>query len=578
MMQPDRTNDHASQPGPIPGPGLYIAIWVLLMAVSLFTRPILPVDETRYLAVAWEMWHSNNFLVPHLNGETYSHKPPLLFWAFHIGWNVFGINDWWPRLIAPLFGLGTLYLTVKLALQIWPQRQHISALAPLILIGCLFWALFTTMTMFDMIVAFFSVLGLLGIVIAWRARGAGTSSCKGFMIFAIAIGFGLLAKGPAILLHVLPIALLAPLWGKHLEGLQTDAKPSGLLGWYMRILFAVVLGTLIVLAWAIPAAAAGGEAYANAIFWGQSTGRMVNSFAHGRPWWWYLAVLPPLLLPWFVWPRLWRATQQIGKRCLDDSGIRFCLCWFVPAFVAFSLISGKQLHYLLPEFPALAMMMAFMLTTSTVTKNVTPNVTTNERPDTLQRSLWVPVIFFIFIGALIVFTMPGLLPEKFKTRYPTMTYEWAWLISIVGVIILWLPIKTLRQCIIALTGLSAATAMAVHLIVMPMMMNSFDIRPLARQLGGWERQGIGLAHMNKYHGQYHFAGRLTQLMALVGNSPNQLENWMAKNPNGRVVTYYNPGKIPTAAKPVYVRRFRGTYAVVWDVKTILAHPGIAYRK
>jgi len=47
-------------------PTIYItsAIWVLLMATALMTRPHLPVDETRYLAVAWEMWLRSDFLVP----------------------------------------------------------------------------------------------------------------------------------------------------------------------------------------------------------------------------------------------------------------------------------------------------------------------------------------------------------------------------------------------------------------------------------------------------------------------------------------------------------------------------------
>ena len=548
-------------------PVLWTSLWIILMAVSLLTRPLLPVDETRYLAVAWEMWHSNNFLVPHLNGETYSHKPPLLFWAFHVGWTVFGINDWWPRLIAPLFGLGSLFLTAKLTLQIWPQRRQVTDFAPIILLGCIFWALFTTMTMFDMIVAFFSLLGLLGIVMAWRARCSGTSPCRGFILLTIAIGFGLLTKGPAILLHTLPVALLVPLWGNRLEGLPADKTTSRWFGWYAAIVLATIVGTAIVLAWALPAAHAGGEKYANAIFWGQSAGRMVDSFAHGRPFWWYLAVLPPLTLPWFVWPRLWHAVKQIGKASLSDGGIRFCLCWFLPAFVAFSLISGKQLHYLLPEFPAIAMVIAFLLTASKDTS-----------VDFHKQSLRIPILLFIAIGALVFLAMPDLLPVKFQTRYPAMAYEWAGLIVMAGAIILWLPVKSLRQAILALTGLTTATTIAVHLVVMPMLMNGFDIRPLARKLGEWERQGIPLAHMNKYHGQYHFVGRLTHPMPLVGNLAPQLEVWMAKHPNGRVVTYYNPNKIPTAAKPLYVRRFRGTYAAVWDVKTILAHPGIAYRK
>ena len=65
-----------------------------------------PVDETRYASVAWEMWLRGDFLVPFRNGEPYSHKPPLLFWLMHAGWALFGVNDWWPRLVAPLCALG----------------------------------------------------------------------------------------------------------------------------------------------------------------------------------------------------------------------------------------------------------------------------------------------------------------------------------------------------------------------------------------------------------------------------------------------------------------------------------------
>ena len=90
-------------------------LWLVVMAAGLALRPPLPVDETRYLAVAWEMWRDGNFLVPHLNGEAYSHKPPLLFWLINLGWGIFGLNDWWPRMVAPLFGLGSLFLTGALA-------------------------------------------------------------------------------------------------------------------------------------------------------------------------------------------------------------------------------------------------------------------------------------------------------------------------------------------------------------------------------------------------------------------------------------------------------------------------------
>ena len=57
--------------------------WLALLLLSLALRPLLPVDETRYIGVAWEMWQRGDFLVPWLNGEPYSHKPPLFFWLVH---------------------------------------------------------------------------------------------------------------------------------------------------------------------------------------------------------------------------------------------------------------------------------------------------------------------------------------------------------------------------------------------------------------------------------------------------------------------------------------------------------------
>ena len=75
--------------------GTLIAITAFL-AVALFgilARPLLPVDETRYLTVAWEMREGGHWLVPRLNGEIYPHKPPLLFWLINLVWWVTGVSE-----------------------------------------------------------------------------------------------------------------------------------------------------------------------------------------------------------------------------------------------------------------------------------------------------------------------------------------------------------------------------------------------------------------------------------------------------------------------------------------------------
>ena len=116
---------------------LSLLLLATLAVVALLTRPLVPIDETRYVSAAWEMWLRGDFLVPFKNGEPYSHKPPFMFWMFHAGWALFGVNDWWPRLVLPLFSAGALLLTFSLARRLWPQHVGLGGQATLVLVGAL---------------------------------------------------------------------------------------------------------------------------------------------------------------------------------------------------------------------------------------------------------------------------------------------------------------------------------------------------------------------------------------------------------------------------------------------------------
>ena len=104
--------------------------WMLFSIASLWLRPLWPVDETRYARVAWEMWLRGDFLVPYINGEPYSHKPPLLFWLIHAGWYVFGVDDIWPRVLEVLIGGAQLVLVSMLARRLFPSRPWMTKAAP----------------------------------------------------------------------------------------------------------------------------------------------------------------------------------------------------------------------------------------------------------------------------------------------------------------------------------------------------------------------------------------------------------------------------------------------------------------
>jgi 4-amino-4-deoxy-L-arabinose transferase-like glycosyltransferase len=160
--------------------------------------------------------------------------------------------------------------------------------------------------MFDMLLTTCVLVGLIAL-----AQAAATGRRRWHALFAAAIAFGILAKGPVIFLHLLPVALLAPLW------LRPDAERGR---WYRRTAGAVLGGILLAGFWVVPAALFGGDAYREKILWTQTAGRVTESFSHARGWWYYLVVFPLLTLPWFVWRRVWSGLRRVIGEGDPDCG------------------------------------------------------------------------------------------------------------------------------------------------------------------------------------------------------------------------------------------------------------------
>lgn len=535
------------------GPVLLLAA---LAVAAILTRPLTPIDETRYVGVAWEMWLKNEYLVLFKNGEPYSHKPPLLFWLYNLGWAVTGVNEWWPRLVSPLFSFGCLLLMLSIGRRLWPGDGDARHHAAWILSSCLLWMLFSTSAMFDVMLTFFALLGMRGLLIAAdgcvpvgppqgdashnpeRAlpannrhpggRGAGSPAMRGFAWLALAIGLGVLAKGPVILLHVLPVALLAPWWRPGLAWKR----------WYGGILLAVLGGAAIALAWAIPAALHGGEEYRRMIFWGQTANRMVDSFAHKRPFWWYLPLLPLLFFPWLLWPALWRRLAALRHAGLDG-GLRFCLSWLAPAFVFFSLISGKQIHYLVPLVPGFALIAGHALSA--------------HRP----HGLLLPVLLAGGAGLGMVYAGLAGLPDK-----PGMWQGFPWWPGALLLIAALLAAGAGRReswRMPALALLGAALYASALLTLSDNLWRRYDVHPMAEELRKLQVRGIPVANNGFYHAQFQFAGRLEKpIYELL--SPADIAPWFERHPDGMLIIYDDPR--PGEAAPAFIQPYLGEHAML----------------
>lgn len=501
--------------------------WLALVISSFICRSYVPIDETRYMTVAWNMYLNHDYLVPYLNGEPYSHKPPLLFWLINAGWNIFGVNNWWPRLLPSIFSLGAVLLTQKIAMRLWPERPQIAYVAALILMSSSLWAVFTTALMFDMFVAFFTVLGAFALLVAWQGEAK-----KGWGLFSIAIGGGLLAKGPVIFLQVLPLALLAPWWVKN------KANSLHLRKWYLAILASVVVGALILLIWAIPAGIVGGPKYQHEIFWGQTANRMVESFAHKRPVYWYLPVLFVMLFPWLLALPVWRALARTKNR-LHEAGLRFCWAWLLPTFIFFSLISGKQPHYLLPIFPAFALLIA--------------------------RG-WDEIDIISFIDKLtIAIILAGLSLALFWLLGQDHIRALNWVANVSPLIGIFLALVSTGILLFVgndkirfirfLSSLGLIFILTIYIGIIRVAGPAYDVTNFSRHLKTLQEQNVPLANIGNYHGQYNFVGRLTVSPEELYQS--QVADWFKNHPDGRVIMYLDKKNVREGLETEYEQPYLG---------------------
>mgnify|MGYP001047154678 CR=1 FL=1 len=526
---------------------LSLLLLAVLAGVALLTRPLTPIDETRYVSVAWEMWLRGDFLVPFKNGEPYSHKPPFMFWMFHAGWALFGVNDWWPRLVLPLFSAGALLLTCLLARRLWPQHAGLGGQAALILSSTLLWIVFSTSVMFDVMLAFWVLLGMHGVLSAANGKR------RGFVVLGIAIGMGVLTKGPVILLNLLPITVLAPWWNPGLShkgtptfyGLKPVKDRMNWGRWFGGVVLAVLLGAAIALAWAIPAGISGGEAYRNAIFWGQTANRMVESFAHRRPFWWYLPLLPVLLFPWFVWPGLWRALAQHWKAGLDR-GTRFCLAWMLPVFIAFSFISGKQPHYLVPLFPAFALLTARVLA------------------GRQGARIGLPALLAVVLGGALILAASGRI-AALHDQVAALPPTWPGALLVLLALAAWGAGKRGASPQLNLALLGAATMGLVQLAAMHSVKPLYDIKPMAQAINQVQGEGRVVANTATYHAQYQFLGRLeAPLVELRGA---EVTRWLASHPQAYAVVYLDDASRLAGITARHKQAYRGGAAVLVDART-----------
>ncbi|GGB57383.1 hypothetical protein GCM10011505_42850 [Tistrella bauzanensis] len=542
-----------------------------LAVVTIALRPPLPVDETRYLTVAWDMARSGSVLVPHLDGSGYTHKPPLLFWAIRLVWALTGVSETGARAVPFLFLAALLAATHGLGRRLWPDRPGVAGLALPLLVAMGPMTVFATLVMFDVPVALGVVLALTGLY-----GGATRGRRRDWALMAAGLELGLLAKGPVAAVFVLPALLAAPVWVPVAVDAGGARRPVR--GWRRFAAggaLASLGGIAMLLAWALPAAMAGGPDFARMLLWGQTAGRVVQAFDHARPWWFYPAVAPAMVLPFlFVWlargPALLAALRHSARP--DDAG-RLLLVVVAGAVLVMSLVSAKQIHYLLPMLPPLALLIArFAAPAAAAAGPDDARLPAGRRwprrmTAALRRAWVLPALAVGLAGAAaaVVPRAAGLAAAGGIMPGPLLV---ALALIALAVYAAWRLRGHLRHA----AALWVLTVIAITVYGGLGPFAAFDVRPIARIVAGFAASGGGpVAYIGgDHHGLLDFQGRLPAPVVPLP-ADTDIVAWAAAHPDaviaGRPDATGAPGWAPVAEMPYRTRRL-----AVWRVADAPVRP------
>lgn len=315
----------------------------ILFLTNVWGYDLWPADEPRFGQVAREMLQSGDWLVLRVNGQPYTEKPPLLFWVIALFSLPFGdVTEFTARLPSVVAASVTMALTYLLARRLYGRRTAWWA-ALVLMTGTRFWWEARTARTDMLLTA--CLTAALWFFWCWHEE----RRARWLLGFYGAITAAVYAKGPPGL--VFPVLLIAAFYWK-----QKEPRRRLHLGWGLLVAAALVCLWLVPSRRTISTATHHEVSNLGANLFRHTIGRFFLGVSKAQGPWYYFLELPVDLLPWslflpWIIPWVWRRRRE-------GPGMRLLLSWVVPAFVFFTICTGKRATYLLPLYPAFAILLA----------------------------------------------------------------------------------------------------------------------------------------------------------------------------------------------------------------------------
>ncbi len=432
-------------------------------------------DEPRFAQASKQMLETGDFVDIRFQDEARNKKPVGIYWmqagTVALG-EALGVIDartaiWLYRIPSLMGALAAILFTYWAALPLVPRRGAV--LAGALLGSTVLLAVEAHLAKTDaMLLA--TVVAVMGVLArAWMARAQNRRLSLGLCaLFWTALAVGILVKGP--ITPMVPFFAVLVLSARHRSIRWLSALRPGVGALWCGL---IVLPWLVLILWRT-----GGTFLADSLghdMLGKVAGAQES---HGAPFGTYLAAfwvtgwpLAPfvLLSAVFAWKNRWSDT------------VSFLLAWANPTWLLFELVPTKLPHYVLPTYPALAILAAAAMT----------------QPGRMMVGRARLVVFGI--AAML---LPALLPVvlamakgRLASNLDGGTIALAALAFVVATACVVLAIRCVRTgAIEAASGMAVVASLAVHAFVLGHFMNAghADLIGLSPRLAAAGHEALGL--------------------------------------------------------------------------------------
>jgi hypothetical protein len=463
----------------------HTALLLLLCAVLYFpylgSAPFFNKGEPREAMAVQDIVRRGEWLVPLKRATDIPSKPPLFHWSAAAVYQVTGnLDETTIRLPSALFATLGVLLLYFMARRLFSPT--IALLAGAILATTMIYQDQALDARVDMTLCFFVTLSLALFYSLYR--GFLNHPLWYYLFFAVT-GLGTLAKGPLGILLPALVAGVFVLLKRRWDLLRKFCFHPG-----------VVLMLTVAGAWYVIAVTRGGEGFFDRQIIEENLSRFAGGSGHSHPLYYYIPYFFLQGLPWAILlpVMLWDAFKKGSSS--DDEGLFFKV-WLAVMFVFFSVSLGKRPVYLLPLYPALAVLLALWLVKH---KGAARARTYFYRAVALFAGFTGIILLLVFVGDLwdrnptMIFNpVESLLKPKDRANFAVVSsalvaFGWSFTFAVLLSALLWFSLarclwsQRLLAAALRLVLISVVFSFVARVLVVPTIAAAKSYRPFMVQV------------------------------------------------------------------------------------------------